>query len=283
MLYNTTLSALIERMCRTILNDWKSGTATGGSTTTIVDAVRRDEPDDYFQNTSPISYAYILTTTDNLAPKSEERRASDFANSGGTLSVVPAYSVTPGAGDTYAIYHLKRWADLKEYINMAIDMVKAETLLPKIDETYLTLQGSVFEYPVPEGMTHLFRVTQSDAELLFYNSDPIDPTLYRIVKNLGNPILRFESSAGLTDGYKLRIEGFGTQEKLVNDTDICYLNPDFVVAQAGAFIHASLARRADNEPDAHQTQYQIWQAVASDVRASQGFKTALPPNCKRLR
>jgi hypothetical protein len=298
-LYETTMESLIERLCRTVLNDWKTGTATGGSTTTVVDAVRRDEPDDYFQNTIPVSYAYIRTTTDNLAPKGEERKASDFANTGGSLTVTPAFSVTTGAGDTYAIIHLKRWDELKEYLNSAIDLVKSEVLLPKIDETSITIQPDTYEYPLPSGFTHIYRVTQADANGDFYDA-PIDPTHYTIVRAATTPMLHFKKApaelaladhfygmlwydAESTDDRKLRVEGMGLQSRLVGDQDICYINPSFVVAQAGAFVHASLSRRSDNEPDDHATQFKIWQSIADNIRGNAGFRVPLPPNTKRVR
>jgi hypothetical protein len=286
MLYNTTLVSIIETLCRTKLNDWKEGVATSGSTSTIVDTVGRDEPDDYFQSTSPVSYARILTTTDNLAPKGEERKASDFVNSTYTLSVTPNYTVTPGAGDTYAIYHIKRWADMVSYINSAIDMVRADVLVPKIDETSIILQDDVYEYPLPPDFTHLYRVTQQDADGNFYDN-PVTPEHYSIVRAAPIPLLHFYKGCWFDsaheNGREIRLEGFGLQGKLVNDQDICYINPEWVVNQVAALIHASLSRRADNEPDDHATQYKMCQTIANGIRSSKGFSTLIPPDIKRIK
>jgi hypothetical protein len=289
---------LIQRLCRTVLNDWKSGAVTTGTTTLLYDTVRRDEPDDYFQCTSPVSYAYILTTTDNNAPRGEDRKASDFANTGSILTVTPAFSATLNTGDTYTIIHLKRWADLKEYINMALDLIKSEVLIHTVDENSITIQSNVNEYPIPANFTHIYKVTQEDSNGNFYGA-PIPSSHYSIIKS-SIPLLHFNQapeSLAVAEHYygnlwfdassisdrHLRLEGLMAQPKLESDTDICYINPDWVVAQAGAFIHASLARRSDNEPDDHATQFKIWQTIADDIRVGRGFSTLYPPDIKRVR
>ena len=295
----TTLAKLIERLCKTVLNDWKSGTATGGSASTLIDTVNRDEEDDYFQNTTPVSYAYILTTTDNSAPKGEERKSSDFVNSTATLSVAPDFSAAVGAGDTYTIIHLKRWEELKEYVNMAIDLVKEECLAPAINETDVIIQSDVYEYPLPSEFTHIYRITQADSDGEF-NGYPINPDHYTIIRAANTPILHFKQpppelavsehyygalwyDSEATDGRRLRIEGFKEHPSLVEDTDMCHINPNFVVAQAGALVHASLVRRADNEPDDHASQNKVWQNIANSIRGSRGFITRFPPNTKRVK
>ena len=297
-IFETTVDALVERLGRLVLHDWREGTATGGTTATIIDTVHRDEPDDFFQNTSPVSRAYIRTTTDGATPIGEERKAIDFVNSSATLTVAPVYSVAPAAGDTYVIMRLFRWAELREAINSAIDQVKSEVLIPKIDDTSVSLAADAYEYTLPSDFVYINRLQMADDSENFFD-EPVPPMQYRIVKSSSSPRLLFlkaPESIAATDHYysnywfssvgtagrKLRIEGLQVHPTLENDTDICYVNPNYIAAQAGAWLHLQLASRSDMDADAHMTQFNTWQAIANQIRMSQGFKTQLPPNSKKV-
>jgi len=76
-----------------------SGTATGGSKTTVVDTAALTQADDYWNGRR----VYITSTTDGLAPQGETRKVADFANSTWTLTVEMAFSTAVAAGDTYQI------------------------------------------------------------------------------------------------------------------------------------------------------------------------------------
>ena len=90
----------------------------------------------------------------------------------------------------------------------------------------------------------------------------------------------------MTDNRTLRVEGLGRQDRLVNDTDICHIDPDLVCFQAAAILHAQKARRSDVDPDEHRTQMGIWQAMAYGISGGapnhQALRPQLPPNTKRV-
>ncbi len=295
--FENTCDQLIERICRLVLFDWKEGTATSGSTSTLADT-SRDEADDYFQNTVPISRIHVRTTTDALAPIGEDRRASDWALTGGVFTVAANFTVAPAAGDTYAILHLRTWEDIREAINSAIDVVKKDCLIEKIDEDSVALTADVYEYPVPTSLVYVYRLTMADGNGKFYGTE-IDPTQYRIVRGSPTPKIMFTafpshakdsghwygepfSGSDFTASRKIRIEGLGTQDKLTKDTDKCYINPDFVVAQAGALLYAPMIKRSDTDPDQFATQFNVWQGIADKIKADTMFKTPIPPNSKRV-
>ena len=79
-------------------------TATGGSTTTVVDSsaglsgATADAFDHY--------WIKIVTTTDNLAPQGEIRQISEggYTAASGTFTVSVAFTVAPASGDTYEIH-----------------------------------------------------------------------------------------------------------------------------------------------------------------------------------
>lgn len=293
-LYEETLDSLIEQVCRVMLRDWKSGTATGGSTTTFIDTSRL-EKDDYYNSLSPAARVHIRTTTDSAAPMGEEREISDWVQSTHTGTVDPAFSAAIGAGDTYAILQQYGWDEIREAINTAIKRVQKIALIEKIDEETLTVDD-VNEYPIPDGFVYIYRITQSTNDGDFYVS-PVPPDQYKIIRGASTPRIHFYNfpeDAKHSDHYysnlwintdfaasrKLRIEGYGKQEKLVNDTDLCYINPNYVCAQAAAFLHSSRIEKPSDEYDWHRVQAEIWQEQAD--REFTTLQTPLPPDTKRV-
>jgi hypothetical protein len=292
-LFSTTGIELIERTAR-ILKDWKGGTCTSGGASTFIDTTRT-EGDDYFQNTTPVSRVRIITTTDAAAPQGQERTISDWVVSTGTGTVTAAWTTAnPGAGDTYGIMSEYSWDEVFHAINDVFDSVKNLPVLERADHS-VALVSSVYEYDIPIGFTHIYRVTMESGTGNY--GTPIPPEEYRIVRGTPTPRLHFvrQITSGLPEGISypglwadselsggklLRIEGFGYQTKLVSDTDLCFLDPIFVCYQAAADLNARRITRADTDPDEYRTQYQLCQAKANEYKP----KTIanFPPNMKRV-
>lgn len=294
-LHSNTLAVLVKRTAMLHLNDYTSGTATGGSTTTFVDTSRW-ENNDFFNNRNPLARIHIVITTDSLVPLGEERRITLWTLSTTTGTVNPAFSVAPGAGDTYAILYQWTWAEITEAINAAIDVVASEALVEKIDEASVALTAADYEYDVPTLFTHIYRLTMADGNGKFY-TDPIPPDQYIIIRGAATPqiqFLQFPQEAAhanhyfgelwatnyLTASRKVRIEGYAKQAALTTDASVCYIDPVFVCAQAAAFLHANRIRRPDNEPDEHRTQMKVCQDIADKERMR--MLTHFPPNIKRV-
>lgn len=295
-LYSTTAATLIERVA-TLLGDWYTGTVDSGSITTIVDA-DRVEDDNFFADMSPPAHLYITGTTDDAAPIGESRRITKSEAYNGQITVAPAFSATTGASDTYAITHLKTWAEHLRFLNIALEQVKGEVLIPHIDET-VTIVAADYEYNIPTDFTHIYRVTQADADGYFYDS-PIPPDQYTVIRAASTPQLHFKQvpddmkqdghwygqlwfNDSATADRKLRIEGFKVHPLLTADSTVCYVSPTYMVAQSAALIHASMIRREDSDADWHSAQYRVWQAVADAARKDKGFATIFPPNTKRVK
>jgi hypothetical protein len=110
-----------------------AGTATGGSTTTLVDINGLPR----FTETDALKGArlYIHTTTDGLAPQGESRRVQGFNEATQTITVDRAFSAAPGSGDTYEIYlgplTMDQWDGC---INDAIRNAWPELFTPAIEE-----------------------------------------------------------------------------------------------------------------------------------------------------
>ena len=93
------------------------GTATGGSTTTVVDssAALSGATVDHFD----YAFIKITTTTDGLAPQGEVRAISEggYTVASGTWTVSAAFTVAVASGDTYEIHYGPHPATLDRLIN----------------------------------------------------------------------------------------------------------------------------------------------------------------------
>lgn len=292
-LYSNSRADLIERMLRLPLQDWKGGTVDSGSTSTVVDDAR-EEPDDYFQNTVPVSRVRIVSTVDNQAPVGEERRISDYVHSSGTITISTdkLFTVTPEAGDTYAILSEYEWDELAEAINTVIDDLAERGLIYKVDET-VEIQSDTYEYVIPSGFVAIYRLTQEDDDDDF--PDVISPNQYKIIRGAVPKIHFYRTDSSrisqdhwlgntwaedyLDDGKKLRIEGLSKQEKLTSDSDVCYLAPNYIVWKAAAIVLG--ARVTANDYDSYKARQEECERQA-EAFAKEIVETRLPPDTKWL-
>jgi len=127
------------------------GIATGGSTTTILDSVERLEADDYWNGGS----AWILYDAGGLgtAPQGEYGYISDYALSGGTVTLRTALSAVVAANDRYAI------AGVRYPLQLLIQKIN-ETfgVIEKTDITTITTANEQTEYSLPSDVLDLKEV-----------------------------------------------------------------------------------------------------------------------------
>ncbi len=297
-LFQNSLSDLIVRTLRVPLQSYLGGTATGGASAgaTLIDTTGRTEADAYFENTVPCTRVRIVTTTDGAAPIGNERRVlSSTCTTNGTITPVSAFAAIVEAGDTYALLTEYTWAELKDAINMAIDEVADRALIPKMDETTVVLQADVSEYPVPSGFTHIYRLTQAEGTGQFLY--PIPPDQYRINLRLTIPYISFYAyppdaswfghycstlwaANDLVDDRVLRIEGFGRQPKLVADSDLCWLNPNYICFRAAQMLHSARITHAAGDFDAHRVK-----ATECGIEVAKALPQTIvrvPHDCKKV-
>lgn len=125
----TCLSDLVTDLMDIAGDTLTAGTVDSGSTTTVVDAARTESDDEWIN-------AHILVddTTDDAAPKGEERRITDFVASSDTLTVFPAFTAATAANDTYEIREVFSYGQYKKAVNHSIRM--ASEWWPYITTTY---------------------------------------------------------------------------------------------------------------------------------------------------
>lgn len=137
-----TLAQLRKELAKT-LGCYVSGTATSGSTTTVVDTSLLDSgewADDHFNG----STIYIVDTTDDAAPKGEARFITDFTQSSGTITVGKAFTAAPDASDEFEIYTIYTVDELNTALMLAVEDWRLHTTLSLTDtaaEYSLTAEG----------------------------------------------------------------------------------------------------------------------------------------------
>jgi len=289
----TNRASLIEMMLRVPLRGLvDSGTVDGTSSTSTVVCDTLERPDDFYQNMTPVAKVRIVSTTDGAAPKSEERRISDFVNSTGTITISTdkLFSAAPAVGDTFVILSEYEWSELAAALNLVIDSLPESALVPKIDGT-MTAQADTQEYTLPDGFRVIYRITQENDsgdyvtpippdQYTILDTNPPKLKLYQFPTELDAEGFYYGSlwyNSRLSDGKHFRIEGFTKQERLETDDDICYLNPLYIVFKAAALVLASRVTAADY--DSYKTRAQELERQA-ETYYDDLIDTMLPPDAK---
>ena len=128
------------------LGSFRSSTATGGSTTTLIDTVARTENDDDWNGGT----VWIITDAGgaSAAPEGEWAIVSDFVNSTNTLTI-GTLTAAVASGDTYGLASARYPLDvLKTAINN--ELIKHQVI--RYDTTSLDIVADQSEYTLPVGI-----------------------------------------------------------------------------------------------------------------------------------
>ena len=173
------------------------GTATGGSTTTIVDTSLTRFADDYFIGQS----VYILYAG-GATPALEESYCTDFVSSTGTITVSPAFTAAVESGDTYQLY---KNVTVDE-INYCLNAVCKDAEI----ETQLTPSASTLDYYV-SGAKDLYRRQQMIGVWVRPSADslimPYELTGWKFFDNEGELYVRIPYALSSTDQLWLHYYG----------------------------------------------------------------------------
>jgi hypothetical protein len=148
-----TLFNLTYELAR-LLGVMEEGTATGGSTTTIADTVERTEADDYWNGgTAWITYD---AGGAGAAPEGEYSFITDFANTGGVVSLRSTLTAAVASGDGYAVARPRYPFDiLRQKINEAIQNIG---MIEITDISTITIASGQTEYALPSGFHSMLEV-----------------------------------------------------------------------------------------------------------------------------
>jgi len=203
-----TLLELIKRIAANF--HYYSGTATGGSDSTVVDTTLL-EPDDFWNN----HYVYI-TSADSAAPEGEERYVSDYDQSSQTLTATPNFSAAVAAGDEYVLLQFRR-ADFIVAIRSGIARANSRWLVPVTDTTTVQIATDTYSYSLPTDVVRIDRILYRDD-----SSDPwleVDPGSWRMSGVPGSQKLELTNIDAFDSGDYLRVEYVKRQSDLSNDSD----------------------------------------------------------------
>lgn len=148
----------------------KTGKATGGSTTTLIDtnALRLVENDYYNEGT------LFILKAGSAAPEKEFSKIKDFTQTSKTVEVYDALTAAPASGDTYGIANRRFPLYLVvEKINNALYM---DGYIPGEDQSITTVAGQT-EYTLPVGASRDLR------QVLVQTNDDSDMNLWTQVVN----------------------------------------------------------------------------------------------------
>jgi hypothetical protein len=148
-----TLDQLVIEIARRF-GSARAGTATGGSTTTVVDTTLI-QPDNYWNN------YYVRMLTGSQAGK--EALISSYAQSTGTLTINPAMGASIANNDTYQILPLVR-QDFVDSIYEAIRIASQSWMQIIDDTTTLAYSSTAQQYSLPADLVSLIGLYVGSAD-----------------------------------------------------------------------------------------------------------------------
>lgn len=282
-----TLSALRARIAR-LLGDHISGTATSGSTTTLVDTA---ELGNYAGTTAGMGdtlygrYVYINGGTN----AGQERRISSNTQSTSTITV-PTWSA-PSTDSTYEIHGEWRVADYNAAINQAISDLRGDNgaLIAQVADVSITMDdaetAASYYYDLPVALRSIKSIVPEGPTSGIYDEHPLS---YNVDYTLEKKTAATSSSASIAylvltryssivplDGRKLRIIGSGYQAEVTTDSGLIaeHLVP-FIQHQAAYYLLSSRSGLGTPDSQANQRIAQQRLALAEAARSRLEYRAS---------
>ncbi|MDP6769383.1 MAG: hypothetical protein QF704_01655, partial [Anaerolineales bacterium] len=192
----------------------REGKATGGSTTTIVDTVERNESADAFnEGTAFITYD---AGGASAAPEQQSRVVSDFGSSTITVPAASAFSAAVAANDRYGVMNKRypRWAMIQSVNEALTEFGRVGT----VDSTTLDTAANTREYNLPV-------VAKEDLRQVWMAQDTSTPKRWRRLRNwrtewtAGGSVGKLIFNEQLASGYDLKLIYMANHSELRDDSD----------------------------------------------------------------
>lgn len=225
MAFSNTLS-VIRQYVSSAVGDLEIGQCgTTGATTTKIYAPFLWKANDYYNNHFYEVYVYAGTNVGVV------RRVTDWVLADLLLTVHTAYAAACDATSYIEIHRIFTEDEYRKAINLGIESIKGKYLIDKTDVS-ITLISDVYEYTLPDDVSHIHRITvENEADGgEFPSSNIIDPRSWILISP--RKVKLDSSYFYISSGYDLRVEGQGEQLVVDDDTDIIYLPPNWLVAEA---------------------------------------------------
>jgi len=209
-----TLGDLYQAIARNFGALYATGTATSGSTTTIVDT--SNLPALAANNALNNGYAYVKTDAGgaHAAPEGQTRLISNFVQSTGSITVGTAFSAAVGAGDTYVVCTGLPKVTLADAAAQCLRDAFPSFHQKYIDDT-TEIVTDTYTYDIPTTIDVLDEVwIQGDADASFYN--PVR-MWRRSVSGAGTRQVVLDKEQEYSTEYVLRLVGRGPLDVPAND------------------------------------------------------------------
>jgi hypothetical protein len=219
----------VRHLAARLNHDLWTGSASSGTTTTLVDAERTLEPDDHWRG------AWL--TLYGGTGRGQERRVSASRQSTGTLTVANPWSPAPAAATRYELHKLFGGEDYNAAINAALDALQGHYWVPMTDESLAVSDAGVYEYVLPAEMewvraVYYLDTTTTDVDWRRIRAQINDYDLVR-----GRHVLRLTHPIADT---RLRIVGDRPPPRLERDGAFAPVNATYLAHAANALLWQSL-------------------------------------------
>lgn len=219
------------------LGDCVLGTATGGSATTVVDATRRKEADNY--------WAGVWVKLYSGTGSGQERMLSASTQSSGTLThASTSFSAEPVAGTLYELHEQMPAEEYDRFLLQALTtLTRRRKLLAWKYDTSLSWVTNQWDYTVPSGFVGIVNVeiatdsgTPDSDEYKFIPQDQ-----WHIRHDTTRKLVFSQGWGQFTADYKLRLSGYQEFTDPTLDSDTYNLDPAPLTSLAAGLAAQSLA------------------------------------------
>lgn len=271
----STLAELRRAVAR-LVKDYQSVTATATSSdkTSFTDTRNLWEDRDRFRG------ADILFTSGTNSGLKRRITGSTLAGSiswaQGADTTVETTAI-PQAGDTADVFNLKgrgyRIEHYNEALSTALKMGHPQTRLVRVETLTPALVTTVDRYAIPANFTHVTKLQYQDSTG-WHDLPKSGGANYRWEVDLQNMEIALDQGIRYQlDGKPVRLTGYQRHTDLVNDTDICNVDDEWLISKATGLL--LLADR--NEENLAWGQYWLNRADAMFPRMA---STSVPGTIK---
>jgi hypothetical protein len=193
----------------------------------------------------------------------------------GVITVVPSLGVTFDATSVIELWPESLDPDsVNDALNLAV-LDAGEICQIRQDITNPTLDATYKIVTLPATFTKIIDVTYKDAGANWipyaYARYPNQLTeMWRGFTIRNGGIYLSEPISSSIAGTDIAVRGYRLPNTLTNDTDLCEVNPAFLVYMAAFFLEAGEAGGSTVDPDQHAGRAANWLRAALSIRESMG-------------
>ena len=249
--------------------EFLQGTATGGSTSTVIDVNGLTAPDSYWDE------AVVLVTSG--ANDGLQRRVQTFTAATSTLTVYSAFTGAVASGVTYELYRRFTPGDIDVAINRALN-IAAPDFREKV-RAVATTTADTLQYAFPtgpdlmdKGLVGVEYTTSTDAAYLTWPNQRLSPDQYEVIEDFNGSAsiktlqLRFNPATNA----RLRFVYDGALGAVATSSDVIRLDRpelEWLYTQSVAELwRIEASRNTDANRKASVEELARWEANADRLR-----------------